>query len=218
MQKWFGPVALVSIVAVLVLVSWMSAAKAETRCIQPEQVGCVEIDFLVVSYDESNAELRNLIDGGKEPYELGVPIYKDVKAGRTKLYPGCVRYSVFFWGVDASVSESQMAVYRDGDSFAEPEPALRALIPNNAKSVYPTLGEPAASYEVEVCGGKGVFQVPWQYITANTYTLICAVGTGSLYPDSDVKEQGVWLTGPAWNFFREEGYEWVLIPLVMPDV
>ena len=198
---------------------FVSVAEAdEITCSKPEQVGCVEIDFLVVSYDKDNWKLDDLVKGRVEPVDLGLPIYKDVKSGETSLYSECVSYTVFFWGVDTSVSTDRMAVYKDGSNTAEPKQVSRGEIPENARGIYPDIGEPAASYEVEVCGGKGAIQVPWAYIGPATYALICANGEGSLYPDSDGKKEGVWLSSKAWEFYRDEGYKWILVPLVMPAV
>ena len=195
-------------------------AMAETKCARPEQVGCVQIDFIVVKHNSGNQNLKTLVNSKvnspAQAVDLAMPIYKEVEAGKLNLYTDCVEYQLFFWNVDTSVSLNQMAFYADGSPFSPSLEVALGSIPPEAKDIYPSLGNPVASYRVKVCGGKSSFQVPWEYIGDNTYALICAIGTGSLYPDSDRKEQGIWLSSESWNFFKANNYQWILIPLVMP--
>ena len=197
-------------------------AAAETECTRPEQVGCVQIDLLVVQKGQSD-KLRTLINS--EPaslvqgVDLALPIYGDVKSGEINLYSACAEYYIFFWGV-TSVSTERMALYADGSNSSPPLKVFQAEMPNffdeeYGEEVFPELGDPSVGYLVKVCGGKASFQVPWDYIGSQTYALICATSEDSLYP-SKKKKQGLWISSKAWNFYREGAYQWILIPLVMP--
>ena len=191
-----------------------------TECSKPEQVGCVQIDFLVVNYNSGNQNLKTSVNSEVnspvQAVDLAMPIYEDVKAGKINLHTGCVDYQLFFWNVEDKVSTNQMAFYEDGNPYSPPREVSPAPILIGARDIYPTLGDPFASYRVKVCGGKASFQMPWEYIKDNTYALICAIGTGSLYPDSDRKEEGIWLSSKSWKFFKANNYQWILIPLIMP--
>lgn len=206
---------------------------AEIKCTRPEQVGCIQIDFLVVSNNEGNQNLKTLVDSTPaskvQGADLAMDIYEgdeSVKTGKIKLYSSCADYYLFFWNVDASVSTEQMALYADGSSSSPPLKVSETAIPHfsqiSGKEVFPDLGNPTVAYTVKVCGGKASFQVPWDYIESKTYALICAISEDSLYP-SKKKQQGTWISSEQWKWFRledrrieKEMYSYAVFPLIMP--
>lgn len=198
----------------LLFFGWTDGALAIQPCVESEQEGCVEIDILAVRYDPKNELLVGLVSNAYDSADVASKVYEGVKRGTIALAEEGVGISLYFWGVDLQVPVSSMASY---ESNGERGSVVVAKIPENGDEVFPDLGAPQAAYNLKVQKGKGAFQIPWAYISDETYALLCTPDSGSLYPSSGNFEGG-WISSLAWGFYRhlEDRPEWILVVMVMP--
>lgn len=187
------------------------------KCSRTEQRGCIEIDLLIVRYDDSVPPISRLVSGNSDGIDEAMEIYSMVKKNEVKLYESCVPVIIYFWNVNTNVPQSKMAEY---DSSIRPSPvklAFNVPIPDSE------LGNPDEIFKVTVCGGMGALQIPWNYITERTYTLICPLEDATMYPNRRAGlTKGLHLTtvwwkyaSNGWRFDSEATHEFVLIPIVM---
>lgn len=205
-----------------------ATASSGTSCTVTEQEGCIELDVLIVAYDPAVPELQELVSGDAESAELAPRIYRLVKAGRIRLYQGCLPLRNYMWRVNESVRYEQMASYHAVPGAPPAEPLRR----NPIHSVVPTsvqlpvapgdsgLGTVAAVYDHAGCGGKAAWQYPWEYITDYTYALVCPQpqrGERILYPRREQEvTAGIHLRpGKFWRMARRQGAEYGMMVIVV---
>ncbi|MCH7529930.1 hypothetical protein IIB50_02320 [Patescibacteria group bacterium] len=186
-------------------------------CTRTEQKGCIEIDLLIVNYDSNIPQLQRLITGKSEGADEAMEIYSMVKRNKVKLYKSCVPVIMYFWNVDISVPYSKMTEYNSSVRAVPVKRASGVPIPDSK------LGNPDEIFEVTVCNGMGALQVPWDYITDETYTLICPLENTTRYPNRIAgSTKGLHLTTRWWEYASNgwkpdsrAAHEFVLIPIVM---
>jgi len=205
-------------IAIFLAPSLPSSAQ-EIRCNRTEQVGCIEIDLLIVKYDPQVSELHALVSGEKDGADVAMALYRKVKSGDVQLYEGCIPVTVIFWGINTSIGQSRMATY---NSAIQPGPVTAQAL-STLSTPESILGEPQQAFVVNVCGGIGALQVPWDYITSKTYALVCPYDHATQYPNRQKgSTDGLHLTTAWWRHASNEWkpdsgptYEFVVLPIVM---
>ena len=200
---------------------------AATKCNEPEQVGCIEIDFLVVENNPAIKEISDLVTGKREGGQVAPALYRMSKKGSVRLYDGCVLQRVWVWGANAAVPTSAMAIYDHSGKRVSVTPARFDV---TRAPVLEDIGTPMTAYDVNVCGGKGAIQFPWEYITRHTYMIICPIVASdarfaALHPQvgpeggaaTHLKLQFWEYASKQWQTAHKDAWEYALTVTVVAD-
>lgn len=187
---------------------------AASDCYRSEQRGCIEFDILIVE-DSSDAEVEHIkamrssrVDGAAEL------LYQAAKERRVELHEGCVPVTIRFWGY-REVSHELMREYR----FSAGRHVSAPLDGQNAGPLYasyPTKESgPSLAYDLTVCGGKGAFQVPWEFLPPRSYVQI-EIAAKTVFPESGNDDHcSIWIYNDHLNEFRDSKKTWALVGVIM---
>jgi hypothetical protein len=184
------------------------------NCVRTEQEGCFEFDILIVE-NSSDAEVEHIksmrssrIDGAAEL------LYQAAKEGRTQLHDGCVPATVRFWGY-REVPHELMREY----SFESGRHVSAPLDGRSADPLHPSYATkesgPSLAYDLTVCGGKGAFQVPWEFMPPRSYVQI-EIKAKTLFPESGNDDHcSIWVYNDHLDEFRDSKKTWALVAVIM---
>ncbi len=218
--------------------------EAAVTCERTEQEGCLEIDIVAVYNNRHVPEIQELLASGAPGEQkvsavldgdIGLMIYKAAEQGRAEYYPHCFKVPIRFWRVTTPVPTSRMMEY-----FMPPGSTSRGIAPKPRKVTTPFLqtkteirdprtgvsGGYAVEYVLEVCGGKGALQVPWDFLPPGaTIQIEPLEATEFPWTLKEAKAQNkkvaLWLTADRINYYRQDGgkkrKEYVVLPIIFPS-
>lgn len=212
---------MIAVVALLLLAACASAPQGSnwTSCNRDEQRGCIQLD-VVHAQNSNNSLVRGLVEGSRNATETGFgkEFYRSVKDGKISLDSRCVPVTINVWGINPNIPATAVMTrhytMRGGLAVEISSETARQTKPSQLLA---DKKQPDAAFILEICGGLGSIQFPWEYLTSGAMILLCPPEEATIYPDRmSGKTEGLWVYPDEVEKWRRERRDYTVVPIISP--